>query len=140
MEQQMKALILLVAISLVGSGTVCAKTWQRFPSNYSLHSKRVKFQRGRTTSVIRGVARTPGIYEYVLRAKAGQYMTVHLTSANNGVEFTIFGPDDHDPDNALGVDDWEGRLEYPGDYKITLINNHSRISRNPKYTLEITIR
>jgi hypothetical protein len=140
MERQMKPQIFLVAILLAGNITVTAKPLQRFPENYPVHSKRVKFQRGRTTTVIRGVARTPGIYEYVLRANAGQYLTAHLSSSNKGVELSIFGPNDRDPENALGVDDWEGTLQSSGDYKITLINNRSKLSRNPTYTLEILIR
>jgi hypothetical protein len=136
----MKLVIVLVTASLVFGLNVIARPLQRFPANYPIHSKQVKFRRGRTTSVIRGAAKTPGIYEYVLRAKAGQYMTVHLTSSNKGVEFSIFGPDGHDPDGALGVDDWEGRLESSGDYKITLINNRSKVSLNPTYVLEVAIR
>jgi hypothetical protein len=136
----MKSKILLVIVSLVLGVTVIARPSQRFPADYPVHSKRVNFQRGRTTSVIRGVARTPGIYEYVLRAKSGQHMTVHLTSSNKGVEFSIFGPNGRDPHGGLGVDDWEGGLESSGDYKITLINNRIKITRNPTYVLEITVR
>ena len=100
----------------------------------------MRFQRGKTTTVIRGVARTPGIYEWVLRAKAGQHMTVHLTSSNKGVELSIYGPNDKNPDDALGVYDWEGDLANSGDYKITLINNRDGRPQNPTYTLEVTVR
>ncbi len=113
---------------------------QRFPANYPIHSKRIIFQRGRTTTTIRGVARTPGIYEYHLRAKAGQHMTVHLTSSNKGVELSIFGPSDQSLDDALGVGDWEGELEVSGDYDLTLINNREGKPRNPTYTLEVTVK
>ncbi len=37
--------------------------------------------------------------------------------------------------NRLARDD-----EHSGDYKILLINNKSRVQRNPRYTLEITVR
>ncbi|CAN5879684.1 PPC domain-containing protein [soil metagenome] len=132
--------VTLAFILLVICGGTTARSVQRFPAEYPITSKRVKFLRGHTTAVIRGVARTPGIYEYVLKARAGQTMTVHLTSSNNGVEFTIFGPNGDEPEGALGVDDWSGTLEASGDYKITLINNRSRISRKPSYTLEVNIR
>ena len=131
----------ILAFFLLGvCGGTTALSVQRFPADYPITSKRVKFLRGRTTAVIRGVARTPGIYEHVLKARAGQTMTVHLTSSNNGVEFTIFGPNGSEPEGALGVDDWSGTLASSGDYKITLINNRSRRSRNPSYTLEVNIR
>jgi hypothetical protein len=113
---------------------------QRFPANYPVTSKRIHFQRGRTTAIVKGVARTPGIYEYILGANEGQTMSVHLTSSNKGVEFTIFAPNGSEIDNALGVDDWSGQLTSSGDYKITLINNRPRAEKNHSYTLEVTIR
>ncbi len=131
---------ILAAILIVTCFVAVVLPRQRFPANYPVKSKRVKFQRGRTTAVIRGVARTPGIYENVVTAKAGQNMTVHLTSSNDGVEFTVFGPNGSDPEGALGVDDRTGILEASGDYKITLINNRSRKGRNPSFTLEVNIR
>ncbi len=136
----MKTLTLLVILSVAGCGDALGVPVQRFPANYPKHTQRVRFQPGRTTAIIRGVARTPGIYEWVLRVKAGQHMTVHLTSSNKGVELSIFGPNDENPDGALGVNDWGGNLNTSGDYKITLINNRSHVARNPTYTLEVTVR
>ena len=137
---KMKTLTFLVILSLASGGAVIGVSAQRFPANYPIHTQRVRFQRGKTATVIRGVARTPGIYEWVVRAKAGQHMTVHLTSSNNGVELSIYGPHDENPDDALGVYDWEGELETSGDYKITLINNREGKPRNPTYTLEVTVK
>jgi hypothetical protein len=133
----MRILLLLCIISFAGAFDVGA---QRFPANYPIHRKTIKFQRGRTTAIVRSIARTPGIYEYHLRARAGQHMTVHLTSSNKGVELSIYDPNDQNLDGALGVDDWEGTLETSGDYNITLINNRSRVARNPSFVLEVTIR
>ena len=101
---------------------------------------RVKFARGRTTAVIKGIARTLGTYEYVLGVRSGQTMSVHLTSSNNGVEFSVEPPNGDSVDDALGVMDWSGELEYSGDYKILVTNNRSRVQKNPSYTLEVTIR
>ena len=137
----MKTFTLLAIIAFSACGHLVAVSAQRFPANYPKHIQRVKFQRGRTTAVIHGVARTPGIYEWVLRAKAGQHMTVHLTSSNKGVEFSIFPPkNESSADYPLGVYDWEGDLNTSGDYKIVLINNREGGPRNPTYTLEVTVR
>lgn len=121
-------------------GTPLAAVAQRFPANYPIHSQIVRFQPGHTTAIIRGIARTPGIYEYHLRARAGQHMTVHLTSSNKGVELIINDPNNTALKNALGVDDWEGTLETSGDYNFMLINNRSRVALNPSFVLEVTIR
>ena len=136
----MKTFTLLVIVFLAAGGNLIAVPAQRFPASYPKHIQRVRFQRGKTTTVIRGVARTPGIYEWILRAKAGQHLTVHLTSSNKGVELSIFGPNDENSDYPLGVYDWEGELNTSGDYQIVLINNREGGPRNPTYTLEVTVR
>jgi hypothetical protein len=140
MLAKMKTVLSLVLVGIISFGVIFEVGAQRFPANYPIHRKTIKFQPGRTTAIVRGVARTPGIYEYHLRARAGQHMTVHLTSSNKGVELSIYDPSDQNLDGALGVDDWEGTLETSGDYNITLINNRSRVARNPSFVLEVTIR
>lgn len=67
-------------------------------------------------------------------------MIVHLSSSNDGVEFSVETPAGEWAENALGVTDWSGVLEHSGDYKILLTNNRSRGRRNPRYTLEVTVR
>ncbi|MEK6337294.1 MAG: hypothetical protein AABM67_20420 [Acidobacteriota bacterium] len=136
----MKTFTLLVIVFLIAGGNLVAVPPQRFPANYPKHIQRVRFHRGKTTTVIRGVARTPGIYEWVLQAKAGQHLTVHLTSSNKGVEFSIFAPKDDNSEYPLGVYDWEGDLNTSGKYQIVLINNREGGPRNPTYTLEVTVR
>jgi hypothetical protein len=136
----MRNLILCFLLLFSNGGASAESLHQRFPENYPVTSRRIRFPRGRTTAVIRGVARTPGIYEYVLKARAGQTMSAHLVSSNDGVEFTIFAPDGSSPDGALGTVDWSGSLDASGDYKIALINNRSRKSRNATFTLEVNIR
>lgn len=140
MLEKMKTVLSLVLVGIIVSGAAFEVSAQRFPANYPIHRKTIKFQRGRTTTIVRGIARTPGIYEYHLHARAGQRVTVHLTSSNKGVELSIYDPSDQNLDGALGVYDWEGTLETSGDYNITLINNRSRVAQNPSFVLEVTIR
>lgn len=120
---------------LFASGVVVS---QRFVGPVT--TKRVRFERGRTTAIIKGVAKTPGTYEYLLHVREGQRMAVHLTSSNDGVEFSVEAPNGEWVENALGVDDWSGVLAHSGDYKILVINNRSRVQRNPRFTLEISVR
>lgn len=134
-RQLRKTLFLLLSILLFTSGTVGG---QRFVG--PVITKRVRFERGRTTAIIKGIARTPGTYEYLLRVRSGQTMTVHLTSSNNGVEFSVETPNGDWAESALGVTDWSGELEYSGDYRILVTNNRSKVQRNPRYALEVTVR
>jgi hypothetical protein len=129
---------LLAAVVGILLSTSSAALGQRFVGPVT--TKLVKFERGRTTAVIKGIARTPGSYEYVLRVRSGQVMTVHLTSSNKGVECSVEAPNGDSVEDALGVTDWSGKLAYSGDYKILLTNNKSKRQRNPRYTLEIAIR
>ena len=133
--QLKKPLLAALTILLLSPGTAVG---QRFVGPVT--TRRVRFERGRTTAVIKGVAKTPGTYEYLLRVRAGQTMTVHLSSSNDGVEFSLETPAGEWAENALGVTDWSGVLEHSGDYKILLTNNRSRVRRNPRYTLEVTVR
>ena len=87
MLKKMKTVLSLVLVGIISFGVTFEVSAQRFPANYPIHRKTIKFQRGRTTAIVRGVARTPGIYEYHLRARAGQHMTVHLTSSNKASNF-----------------------------------------------------
>lgn len=120
------AILLLSPSSAIG---------QRFVG--PITTSQVKFERGRTTAVIKGIAKTPGTHEYVLRVRSGQTMTAHLTSSNKGVEFSVETPNGEWVDDALGVTAWSGRLQFSGQYKLLLTNNRSKSQGEPTYTLEM---
>lgn len=128
-------LALVLTILLFSSG---ASVGQRYVG--PVITKRIRVERGRTTAIIKGVARTPGTYEYVIKVRSGQTMIVHITSSNNGVEFSVETPNGDWAEGSLGVTDWSGPLEYSGDYNILTTNNRSRVQRNPRYTLEVNVR
>ncbi len=97
--------------------------------------RRVNFPRGRTTAVLRGTVR-PGVgVEYLLRARAGQTMIVHLASPGD-VGFTIWSPN-----REFMADfrrDWTGELPQDGTYRVIVSPNSDR--RPMPFTLEVTIR
>jgi hypothetical protein len=102
-------------------------------------SRRVRFARGRTTSVLKGTVVNDGMNQYVLTAKAGQRMSVHLTSPSKRAKFDLYSQENR----ALFIDsggedttDWEGELPESGEYVISVYSTR----KNTKYTLEITIR
>jgi hypothetical protein len=98
-------------------------------------TRRVKFPRGRTTAVLKGAVK-PGVEnDYLLGARAGQSMIVHLTSPGD-VGFTIWSPG-----GEFLADyrtDWSGELPKSGTYTIKVLPNSDK-SFKP-YTLEVTIR
>ena len=99
--------------------------------------KRIKFARGRTTAVEKGSVRRGISHDYLLKASAGQTMTVHL-AARGGVNFSIFSPGFKEM-LADGAKDWSGELPRSGDYRINVLPDTTH-ERNIPYTLEVTVR
>jgi hypothetical protein len=99
--------------------------------------KRIKFARGRTTAVEKGSVRRGVSHDYLLKASAGQTMTVHL-AARGGVNFSIFSPGFKEM-LADGAKDWSGELPRSGDYRINVLPDTTH-ERSIPYTLEVTVR
>jgi len=129
LKRQVICSILLTSIVL--AGTIVAQA-QRGTSVV----RRVSFPRGRTTAILRGAVRRGVSHDYLLRARGGQGMTVHLT-ASGDVSFSIMSPNG----NSLAdfVSDWSGELPGSGDYRINVLPP-TRNSNPAQYTLEVTIR
>lgn len=106
---------------------------------------RVKFPPGRTTVVLKGKT-TGGPSEgggmdpitYVLRARKGQQMTLHLTSAKKNAVFGIYAPGMELIETGQNATDWGGTLPKTGDYEIMVFPDDE--ITDTTFTLEITIR
>ncbi len=102
-------------------------------------TQRVRFARGRTTAVLKGAVVRGTQDRYILGARVGQTMIVHVTSREKNAVFTILGPDAtalEGTDEGLDATDWSGELPLSGDYSIWV----SPTRGNATYTLEVTIR
>lgn len=102
-------------------------------------TKRVRFPRGRTTAVLQGAVVRGTNDRYILGARRGQTMIVHVSSREKNAVFTILGPDAtalQGTDDGLDATDWTGELPLSGDYSIWV----SPTRGNATYTLEVTIR
>lgn len=102
-------------------------------------NRRVQFERGRTTAVLKGKANWGASYVYRLRARAGQTMLVHITGVPT---FRIIAPGSHNYealDGADNVQDWTGELPRNGDYQIIVGHANDNYTLAP-YTLEVTVR
>jgi len=102
-------------------------------------TKRVTFQHGTNSTRIKGSARWGATYIYLLRARAGQTLTVHV----EGVPvLRIIPPGAKNFEPLPGADlvkEWSGTLPKTGDYRLDLGHTDDRYGNAP-YTLEITIR
>lgn len=76
---------------------------------------------------------------YILGARPGQTMSVHITSREKNAVFTILSPDGTalpGTDDGRDATDWSGELPLNGDYSVWI----SPTRGNATYTLEVTIR
>ncbi|HMF57787.1 MAG TPA: hypothetical protein VK619_15700 [Pyrinomonadaceae bacterium] len=102
-------------------------------SSVALPQTRIRFGRGRTSAVVRGTVFGGSSHPYLLRAMAGQTMSVHLASRGDA-RFEIYAY--RGQTLAENTTDWEGMLPVTNDYVI----NVSTTGRSASYTLEVTIR
>jgi hypothetical protein len=98
---------------------------------------RIKFLRGRTTAVQKGSVHRGVSHDYLLKAGAGQNMTLHLATSG-GVCFNLYSPGMSDQ-LAICSKDWSGELPRTGDYRINVLPD-TTTERNISYTLEVTVR
>ena len=124
-----KVVALFVSVFLLGTAGALAQRHR---------TKRIQFERGRTTAVVKGQVDAKTIDNYDIRARAGQRMIVHLTSPGKNVRFGIALPgfDAGELEGASQVTDWEGELPDTGDYNIAVFVKKGAGT----YTLEVTIR
>ncbi len=120
-----------LGVALAGGATLLLS---KTASAQSGITKRVRFPKGRTStilknSVIRGTRDT-----YILGASAGQTMTVHISAIEKNASFMITTP----RGETFGEDlnDFSEELPDNGDYRIVVGPTRG----NATYTLEITIR
>lgn len=98
-------------------------------------TRRVRFARGRTTAVIKDAVVRATRDRYVLRARAGQTLIVHITSLEDNAVFDVYAPGGRRT-LAQETTDWEGALPRTGNYVISVGPTRG----NASYTLEVTIR
>lgn len=126
-------LFLSIAVSGQGGGRL------EEPQQPKGRTQRVRFARGRTTAVLHGAVVRGTRDRYILGARAGQTMIVHVTSEENNAVFQIFGPNGtalEGAEDGEDATDWTGELPRSGDYSIKVGPTRG----NATYTLEITIR
>lgn len=98
--------------------------------------QRVRFEKGRTSAVIKANVVRSNDIRYLLSAKKGQYMTVHV-SGSDSVAFQIYSSSGKDITGSDFTKDWEGPLPEGGDTQILVFTDQYK---SQGFTLEIGIR
>lgn len=104
-------------------------------------AQRVRFQRGRSSTTVKGRIAGFDTQDYVIGAKAGQLMTLHLSSSNPSTYFVIYSINGRSTD-MLETIEWSERLSESGDYVIRVFMMRSAARRKgavASFTLKISI-
>ena len=96
-------------------------------SSNSFAQKRISFRRGASSATVRGNIGSKGYLEYVINGRAGQVMTIEITSANGAVVV-----------NAGTATGKSFSIEMTGGDHLLSVVNTGRGATN--YTMTVTIR
>lgn len=102
-------------------------------------TKRVKFAKGKSSTVISGAVIRGDVDTYIVGAKSGQKMTVKVTALEDNAAFTIEGPDGNYVSFAGEMDDATNvtaTLPATGNYRIEVGGTRG----NATYKLTIAIK
>ena len=114
------------------------------PASADQKFQRIRFARGRTTAVVKGVvtnSEQENVHQYKLRASQGQTLIAHLASPEKGANFGLSFANDASADDGHGnyeLKDWEGTIPASGDLVITIYHRGRKSAM--AYTLEVTVR
>ncbi|HLL13587.1 MAG TPA: hypothetical protein VK388_00785 [Pyrinomonadaceae bacterium] len=102
-------------------------------------TKRVRFARGRTTATLKNSVVRGTRDRYIVGARAGQQMTVSITSVGRNAVFIIRPPSNNTPEGAEEMPEstnWSWNLPESGDYVIEVGGTRG----NATYTLKVSVR
>lgn len=118
------------------------------PAQPAIPSSRVQFPKGSTGTSIQGQLKGPDkdAHDHVLRAKAGQRMTVSMSTASTSTYFNVLPPGSSGEalfaGERMGGSSWTGELPADGEYTVRVYLNRAaaRQGRSASYTLKISVQ
>jgi hypothetical protein len=109
-----------------------------------IHTERVHFKKGANSALVESSIKGYEIVDYVLGARAGQYMNVSLATKHGATYFNILAPGENVVamfNGSVSQNQYEGTLPATGDYKVRVYMMRSAARRNEvaNYRLEMII-
>ena len=112
-------------------------------SEQSTRTEQVKFAKGAASAVIKGQVKGYGDVDYLVRAGAGQTITVSLKVSNRSNYFNVLPPGSKDVAMYVGQtgEDFKGLLPTDGDYtiRVYLVRAAARRNETSRYTLTVSV-
>ena len=121
-SERLRAVLLVLALSVAGSLTASAQVdWET-----TTHDRgQIRFARGRNSTVVRGQITRADRDQYLIRARAGQWMTVRLDSADERMGFDVHVTTGLEALPVTEADrlqrEWTGRLPAGDEYYINVL-------------------
>jgi hypothetical protein len=98
-----------------------------------IRTERVHFQKGANSAVVEASIKGYETVDYILGARAGQYMNVSLATKHGATYFNILAPGESEVamfNGSINQNQYEGTLPSSGDYKIRVYMMRSAARRN----------
>lgn len=113
-------------------------------SNVSAQTKKsVIFPQNKTETTIRGTVRGYAYVDYIVRANAGQKISVELNAPKIVPVFSIFRPDGENLEGAAQMNDFTGELPAAGNYvvRVGMMRAFARRKGSiSNYVLKVAVR
>ena len=112
----------------------------------SIPSTTVTFKKGTTNATVQGKLQGPNAdaRDYVVRAAAGQKMTVELQTKSTSAYFNVLPPGSEEAiyrGEVASEPRWQGALPANGDYRVRVFLNRAaaRQGKSATYALKISV-
>lgn len=105
-------------------------------------TERVAFPKDRPSATIKGTIKAEATVDYVVAAKAGQTMTIALTTSNAANHFNVTAPGTRTAmfDGSILGNEFSAKLPLSGDYSVQIYLSPDAVRRkaSANYTLTIS--
>lgn len=130
----MKSSCLIAALAIA---SLAVPTVAQAPASSTIT---VRFAKGASSKTFTGSVKGYATIDYVVGARAGQTMTVKLTSPRSAV-FSVLSPSGDALEESIEANDFTGTLPASGNYRVRvgLMRNDARRPVTDNYTLTIKI-
>ena len=130
--------IFLLFLAVLSAHTVSAQ-------DSDVTTKRVQFKKGATSVTLKGTISGRATHDYVLGAKAGQALSVRMSSDNTFLYFNVLNGASQEAlfvgESEAAPNKWTGTLPSDGDYiiRVYLVRAEARRGGKAPYTFTVAI-
>ena len=127
-----------LAAGVLAAGLACAVMAA------TIETRPVQFAKGASSATVKGTIKGDQTVDYMVRARAGQTMSVKLATRHGANYFNVLPPGSDDVAifvGSSGGNEWSGALPADGEYKLRvyLMRSAARRNESAAYTLTVGV-